>query len=189
MIPSEVHINLVVYDAEAAASGLRVAALKLLRAAERSADADSADYLHRAYYCVLALAALYERFQTFPLEDERKAAQALPALCGNWRYLMGDLEQPQFPALAMLGADSMAGSLVQDTVERRVAQGERVLQLLVERDENGAWAAAVDARPEPSPAEDALALIGRHAARVIEWAKPRSTKAGVRGRVLPAPMA
>jgi hypothetical protein len=191
--PSEVHINLVVYDAEAAASGLRVAALKLLGAAERSADPDAVEYFYRAYYCVLALAALYERFQAFPLNSEAAAAHALPALCGNWRYLMGDLDQPQFPTLTMLGAADMAGGLVQESVEQRAAHGERQLQLRVERDENGEWAAAVDARLEPSVAEDAFASIGRHVARFIEWVKHRSARAGVSGGAgdpaLPAPTA
>ena len=192
MIPAEVHISLVVYDADAAASGLRVASQKLLNSAERSADVETADYFYRAYYCVLALADFYERFQTVSLDSEAEAANAMPALCANWRYLLGDLEAEEFPALAMLSTDSVAGDLVEQTAQR-AAQGEPVLQFLVERDELGQWAAAADALPEPSLAEDALDFIWDHAAQIAEWVKSRTKKPGVGGPgvdpALPAPTA
>jgi hypothetical protein len=192
VIPTEVHINLVVYDTGAAASGLRVAALKLLRGAERSADPDAAEYFYRAYYCMLALAAFYERFETLSLENEAEAANSPPALCGNWRYLLGDLEAEEFPALAMLSPHSVAGDLVEETTQRS-AQGEHVLQFLVERDEKGQWAAAVDALPEPSLAEDALDFIWDHALRIAEWVKRRTKKPHIESPsvdpALPAPTA
>ena len=186
------HINLVVYDADAAASGLRVASQKLLNSAERSADVETADYFYRAYYCVLALADFYERFQTVSLDSEAEAANAMPALCANWRYLLGDLEAEEFPALAMLSSDSVTGDLVEQTA-RRAVQGEPVLQFLVERDEHGQWAAAADALPEPSLAEDALDFIWDRVAQIAEWVKSRTKKPGVGGPAvdpaLPAPTA
>jgi hypothetical protein len=192
VIPTEVHINLVVYDADAAASGLRVASQKLLNSAERSADVETADYFYRAYYCVLALADFYERFQIVSLDSEAEAANALPGLCANWRYLLGDLEAEEFPALAMLSSDSVVGDLIEQTAQR-CAQGEPVLQFLVERDEDGQWAAAADALPEPSVADDALDFVWDRAAQIAEWVKSRMKKPGARGPAvdpaLPAPTA
>jgi hypothetical protein len=180
VIPIEIHIRLVVYDIEAAA-GLRAAAPKLLDAAERSADAGAADYFHRAYFCVLAVADAYERLQSVCLDNEVEAAQALPALCANLSRLIGNPLEDAFPQLALLSPATRVGELMNEAVAQRGPDAP--LQVFLQQDEEGGVQSAVNAQSASEAVEATLASLWRRLRRGFEQLlRPAGEIAGPAGQ-------
>lgn len=171
MVPTEVHIQLVVYDAQAMA-GLRIAAINLLKAAQRSVDPDAIEYFHRAYFCVVAAEAAYARLQGVTIEHQSEAVHALPDLCRDWCGLMEDMRWPEraeeaaFPGLSSLCAGHVVGDLVEDAVRRSSSTEERALQFLLDRNDRGEWVAGVDALAPPAFVESRLLSLWRRLQRI-----------------------
>ncbi len=182
MIPTELHIKLVVYNADAA-DGLHAAALKILDEAEATVDPDKAEYLYRAYWCVLAVDAAYARFRAFSLDAQTEAVHALPDMYLEWRLLMEDLkwigreEEGPFQRLAMLSPGAMAGDLVQQTAEQTATK--EGLQFYIRRDEEGAWTTAVGGIAPPQRDEGRLQSIWRRLQSAITWASEAAAQVEV----------
>lgn len=179
MIPTELHIRLIVYDATAAA-GLRAAALHVLKAGECSATLEVEEYFYRVYRCILAVEAAYESFQSFSLDSDGAAVQMLPNLCADWRDMVHGMKwsecaEDMFGKLSLLSAGAVIGDVVGAFDAQKSERSACALHFVVDRDANGEWTAAA-AQPQ-GRAESVLQWSCRRLRHLMDQPMRRGAKA------------
>lgn len=169
LLPTELHIKLVVHDDDAM-EGLRVAAQRILQAARQNRDPDVAEYLYRTYYCVCTAAAGYARLQALSLDHEIDAVKAVPDLCRDWCFLVDDDERAvPFPALTAFNSNGAFDRLLEQQGEKLVDQ-EGALRFLLARDSIDELQPDFDAAVQP----DLLETVGSIMRAILVRLQPGS---------------